>query len=413
MKNSFRTLFVLLTLLLSTFLATSAASAQSPQQFDEKRAYQTVQYLTGLGSRQCGGPKEKAAFDWVQQQAQSYGLTTKLVPFKYNEIKPWVPTIPQIPGVPMPKIDPNEGYKAAAIGWPNGGSYVLLAAPSGEDPADINGKTVLGAHIDSVAQSVGGNDNASGSATLLEVTRVSQKPGIRYQWYGCEEAGLFGSEFVAARYKPSAMVSLDMTGFTMGSNKLIVMQDNPNRVKGLEEAAGQIGWQVGSVQLRGEPKGGTSDNWSFGRRGIPAAVVGFMDPRSDAQFTVAVLDEAMHSAKDTAAHVSPQALKTIGDWTIAWLNKGTVQTQPAIVQPILPDLKPNVPETQPQVQTLTDVSGTWRGRQYQWQTCNPANGVYQQGGVCSAWCVNQGVTWVNRPQEGGILIPSLGTCTPK
>ena len=57
---------------------------------------------------------------------------------------------------------------------------------------------MAGAHLDSVQDGAGINDNGSGSAALLEVAIQMQKvkPAntVRFAWWGAEESGLLGSE---------------------------------------------------------------------------------------------------------------------------------------------------------------------------------------------------------------------------
>ena len=71
--------------------------------------------------------------------------------------------------------------------------------------ADTGGKAsrtvVVGAHLDSVAQGPGINDNGSGSASILEIAEQFAKRGIdpnnrvRFAWWGAEEYNLVGSTF--------------------------------------------------------------------------------------------------------------------------------------------------------------------------------------------------------------------------
>ncbi len=59
---------------------------------------------------------------------------------------------------------------------------------------------VVGAHLDSVQEGAGIQDNGSGSAAILEVARQLRKQKIkprntvRFMWYSAEEAGLVGSQ---------------------------------------------------------------------------------------------------------------------------------------------------------------------------------------------------------------------------
>jgi aminopeptidase Y len=71
-----------------------------------------------------------------------------------------------------------------------------VLADRGGDPARM---IVLGAHLDSVREGPGMNDNASGSAAVLEAAlRVAERaagsgPRVRFAFWGAEEAGLVGS----------------------------------------------------------------------------------------------------------------------------------------------------------------------------------------------------------------------------
>ncbi|MET8574641.1 M20/M25/M40 family metallo-hydrolase [Streptomyces sp. NPDC005012] len=75
-------------------------------------------------------------------------------------------------------------------------AHNVIAETRGGDPART---VMLGAHLDSVTEGPGINDNASGSAGLLEVAlelaRAEQRPAhrVRFAWWGAEEFGLLGS----------------------------------------------------------------------------------------------------------------------------------------------------------------------------------------------------------------------------
>jgi Zn-dependent M28 family amino/carboxypeptidase len=83
---------------------------------------------------------------------------------------------------------------------------------------------VVGAHLDSVAEGPGINDNGSGTATILEIAEqikalnIQPRNQIRFMWYGAEEAGLIGSEFYVAGLSTrqikdiAVMLNFDMVG---------------------------------------------------------------------------------------------------------------------------------------------------------------------------------------------------------
>jgi len=93
--------------------------------------------------------------------------------------------------------------------------------------AQKNEIVIIGGHIDSIsngATAPGADDDASGSACVLEVFRVlvenNFKPHrtLEFHGYGGEEGGLLGSQAVATDYLRNArnviaMLQLDMTGY--------------------------------------------------------------------------------------------------------------------------------------------------------------------------------------------------------
>jgi Zn-dependent M28 family amino/carboxypeptidase len=72
---------------------------------------------------------------------------------------------------------------------------VLAETAHGNDANTV----MAGAHLDSVQEGAGINDNGSGSAALLEtaIQMSKTKPNntVRFAWWGAEESGLLGSEF--------------------------------------------------------------------------------------------------------------------------------------------------------------------------------------------------------------------------
>jgi len=64
------------------------------------------------------------------------------------------------------------------------------------DPSNV---IMAGAHLDSVNEGPGIQDNGSGSAAILEVAeqmaRVKPRNKVRFAWWGAEESGLIGSDF--------------------------------------------------------------------------------------------------------------------------------------------------------------------------------------------------------------------------
>jgi len=124
------------------------------------------------------------------------------------------------------------------------GQSSVIARFQGSGPL-ANEIVILGAHLDSTAgapgrQAPGADDDASGTSTLLEIFRVLASVGwkpartVEFQAYAAEEAGLLGSQDIAARYQADgknvyAMMQLDMTMYTNGGrNQIALVNDFTN-----------------------------------------------------------------------------------------------------------------------------------------------------------------------------------------
>ncbi len=72
---------------------------------------------------------------------------------------------------------------------------IIAESPSGNDGEVV----MVGAHLDSVIEGPGINDNGSGSAAILEVAenlrRVNPRNTVRFALWGAEENGLIGSQY--------------------------------------------------------------------------------------------------------------------------------------------------------------------------------------------------------------------------
>lgn len=98
-------------------------------------------------------------------------------------------------------------------------SFNVLAETKGGNPDNV---IMVGAHLDSVAEGPGINDNGSGSAGILTVAlKLKDAPvvnKIRFAWFSAEELGLIGStKYVASlsqaeKDKIALMVNVDMIG---------------------------------------------------------------------------------------------------------------------------------------------------------------------------------------------------------
>ena len=140
-----------------------------------------------------------------------------------------------------------------------------------ETPGGSGDRVVMaGAHLDSVANGPGLNDNGSGVATLLEAAEEigPRPPGgrIRLAFWGAEELGLIGSRrYVRSldereRRRIAAYLNFDMVGSPNG-RAAVYSDGNPQLSRLLRRAAGR--------QLPGASTGGASDHAPFRTAGIP------------------------------------------------------------------------------------------------------------------------------------------------
>jgi Zn-dependent M28 family amino/carboxypeptidase len=203
--------------------------------------------------------------------------------------------------------------------------------------ADLPGRrsarvVLLGAHLDSVANGPGINDNASGSALVLELARqlrrlrVRPARGLRFAWWGAEELGLHGSSAYVGglsrseRGRIAAVLNFDMVG-------------SPNFGRFVYDGAGQ---PAGSQRIEDAFRayfasrrlpvaeialGGASDHAPFARAGIP---VGGLFTGADSAKTAAQqrtfggraerpYDACYHQACDTIRNVNLRVAEQMAD----------------------------------------------------------------------------------------------------
>jgi len=153
---------------------------------------------------------------------------------------------------------------------------------------------VVGAHRDSVPVSPGANDNASGTAALLEAARllagVRTARTVHVVAFGAEELGLIGSRFYA-QHPPGrivGMVNMDMVG--RGVLAIGNSSDDTTLVDLAERLAARLNLPVAKVARRG-PAG--SDHASFEQIGVPAVFIHTGD------------DPAIHTPNDVIDRVDP------------------------------------------------------------------------------------------------------------
>jgi Zn-dependent M28 family amino/carboxypeptidase len=149
--------------------------------------------------------------------------------------------------------------------------------------ADLPGRraraVLLGAHLDSVANGAGINDNASGSALVLEIARQTRRlrirpaRSLRFAFWGAEELGLVGStayvaDLSAPRGQLAAVLNFDMVG-SRNSGRFVYDSDGhpPGSARiesSFHDYFADRGQAVEELSLRG-----SSDHASFAQVGVP------------------------------------------------------------------------------------------------------------------------------------------------
>ena len=181
----------------------------------------------------------------------------------------------------------------------------LVVRIEGQDSPDE--VIVVGSHIDSISfwngQAPGADDNASGTATNMEIFRVLMENNVRLSrtleihGYAAEEIGLVGSDEIAEKYRRDrvnviAMLQNDMNLYSSGQNKIYLISNDTHSGfnNGLNSLARNYsGLPVGSASL----SGGTSDHRSWTSQGYAAAFP-FENPSN--------YNNYIHTANDTISN---------------------------------------------------------------------------------------------------------------
>ncbi|MEU1277930.1 M28 family metallopeptidase [Streptomyces sp. NPDC005805] len=242
------------------------------------------------GNRAHGRPGYKASVDYVKAKLDAAGFTTTVQQFTSSGA---------------------TGYNLIAD-WPGG---------------DTGQTLMVGAHLDSVSSGAGINDNASGSAAVLEtalaVSRAQLQPAkhLRFAWWGAEELGLIGSRYyvnnlpAAERAKISGYLNFDMIGSP--NPGYFVYDDDPVIEQTFKDYFAGLGVPT-EIETEGD---GRSDHASFKNVGIPVGglFTGAGRTKSSAQAQKwggtagQAFDRCYHSSCDTTANINDTALDRNSD----------------------------------------------------------------------------------------------------
>ena len=278
--------------------ASTATEPSAPVAFDADAAMATVRRLAGgIGPREATSDAYAEAAALVADRFRALGYGVRNEPFRVPRGVSW--------GVPVPA----------------GRSANVVATPQGFRPDRPH--VLVGAHLDTVPQAPGAEDNASGVAVLLELARLAAAEGTALPTvlvaFGAEEPRgsgddrhHFGSQHHVQEMSPQqrralvAMVSLDRVGTgsrvpvrTGGITPLRVRRELLAVARDLD------------IPTTGSTDNRASDHWSFEKAGVVAARLG-STPYA-----------AYHSARDRPGVVRRQALERVGRVAWEWLRTGS------------------------------------------------------------------------------------------
>jgi len=187
-------------------------------------------------------------------------------------------------------------------------SYNVVATKKPEKHRDNGQIVIVGAHHDSVEEAPGANDDASGTATTLELARViADMPTdteIRFVTFGAEENGLLGSYAYVESLtdeeidKTVGMFQMDMVG-SRDAGKLIMYT-----VDGEKNVVTDLGAAAGSR---------LSETVNYGREGRSDHVPFYEAGIASALFIHAPVEPWYHSPEDTIDKISKDKLKEVAE----------------------------------------------------------------------------------------------------
>ncbi|MCY2991905.1 MAG: M28 family peptidase, partial [Planctomycetota bacterium] len=208
--------------------------------------HQDLLYTHTGNSRYLGAPEHDLARDNIAAYFASLGLQTSLEPFVFN-----------------------------------GQTYynVVAVQPGTSRPQDVY---LVGAHYDSAAAGAGADDNASGTAAVMELARVLSQHQFDatfvFAAFDREEQGLYGSRAYAASHSSDhilGMLSLDMVAYnTAGTGHDTVRLYDWNGAGTIKSniAAAFAAYSGGLLTLDSGAEFG-SDHYWFEQGGFDAALV--------------------------------------------------------------------------------------------------------------------------------------------
>jgi len=262
-------------------------------------AFRTVQHLAGsIGPRHATSAAFRRAVIWTARRLRAFGYDVRRQPFPVPAGISW--------GVPV-----------------RGGRSVNLIA-AGDDYRADRPYLVVGAHLDTVPQAPGAEDNASGLGVMLAVAQsvagARTRLPVVFVAFGAEEPRgptdldhHYGSmHYVRAlsaveRRDMRGMVALDRVGVGVGVGHVLPISGATTGPDALESALLHAAHRAHVTAVSGEPNR-SSDHWSFVRAGLPGVRLG-STPYA-----------GYHSPADVPSVVNRAQLARAGRTVLSWIS---------------------------------------------------------------------------------------------
>ena len=181
-----------------------------------------IRALTQFGDRRQGTKRNRDAMNWIESQLKSYGCPTARLSYVYDPAKRSQPAVPASRGFAVgggwprgfrrptaPNTDPNAQPDAklrqldAEVAPPGRREEVYCTKTGTGHPGEMY---IVSAHMDGIGYGEAANDDGSGTALVMELARVLNRPevrtdrSVRFILWNNEETGLDGARaYVAAR----------------------------------------------------------------------------------------------------------------------------------------------------------------------------------------------------------------------
>jgi len=245
-----------------------------------------------------GSQNENIALNWVKEKFDQFGADSTFI-LKFYKIK----------------------SKKSSV---NTNSGTAVGVFKGETDSTI----VIGGHFDSASREIpGANDNASGTASVIELARIwSQRPRhytMVFAAFGGEEKGLVGSKYFVEQYgdinKVALMLCLDMTG--SDDNILTIAEtDSMQAPSWLMRDAFAIDKALGINRLQYPTHFATLNN--IGRGGAGSDHIPFLHKKIPAiDFTAGISNSPIHTPQDKIDFISNEMLGKCGSLADSLLKK--------------------------------------------------------------------------------------------